>query len=180
MSKKHSTLTLEVHSLDDVFDMRDHAPIPKRRLDPEWLEYVFELMENKPRHEPFHLTLHIEPKVLEGHPSNDLAADIYGQLTVLNKSLKRKLQENFRIGRISLGYGLLTLAAFIGLSEAVTLLHFGALQQPFQEGFLIIGWVALWRPVELLLYDWWPIAAQRKKVARLLKGKITINTRLIH
>ncbi len=26
------------------------------------------------------------------------------------------------------------------------------------EGFLILGWVAMWRPVEVLLYDWWPLA----------------------
>jgi hypothetical protein len=25
------------------------------------------------------------------------------------------------------------------------------------EGLLIIGWVALWRPVEMFLYDWWPV-----------------------
>jgi len=25
------------------------------------------------------------------------------------------------------------------------------------EGLLILGWVAMWRPMETLLYDWWPV-----------------------
>jgi len=24
------------------------------------------------------------------------------------------------------------------------------------ESFLIVGWVAMWQPAEILLYDWWP------------------------
>lgn len=31
----------------------------------------------------------------------------------------------------------------------------------FAEGLLLIGWVALWRPVEIFLYDWWPIRRQQ-------------------
>lgn len=26
-----------------------------------------------------------------------------------------------------------------------------------RESFIIFSWVALWRPLELLLYDWYPI-----------------------
>lgn len=26
-----------------------------------------------------------------------------------------------------------------------------------RESFIIFGWVALWRPMELLLYDWYPV-----------------------
>jgi hypothetical protein len=33
----------------------------------------------------------------------------------------------------------------------------------------------LWRPVEILLYDWWPITEERKKIKRLIEGGITVN-----
>jgi hypothetical protein len=26
-----------------------------------------------------------------------------------------------------------------------------------EEGLLIVGWVAMWRPLEIFLYDWRPI-----------------------
>jgi hypothetical protein len=30
------------------------------------------------------------------------------------------------------------------------------------EGLVIGGWVAMWRPIEILLYDWWPL---RREIA---------------
>ncbi|HEU0284513.1 MAG TPA: hypothetical protein VFR52_05150, partial [Sphingomicrobium sp.] len=35
------------------------------------------------------------------------------------------------------------------------------------EGLIIIGWVALWRPVEMLLYDWRPIRREKKMLDKL-------------
>jgi hypothetical protein len=32
---------------------------------------------------------------------------------------------------------------------------------------VIGGWVAMWRPLEIFLYDWWPIQAERKLFDRL-------------
>ena len=30
-----------------------------------------------------------------------------------------------------------------------------------RESLLIGGWVAMWRPLEVFLYDWWPISARQ-------------------
>jgi hypothetical protein len=31
-----------------------------------------------------------------------------------------------------------------------------------RECVLIGGWVAMWRPLEIFLYDWWPILGERR------------------
>jgi hypothetical protein len=36
-----------------------------------------------------------------------------------------------------------------------------------QEGLLIGGWAAMWRPMEIFLYDWWPIRADATLADRL-------------
>jgi hypothetical protein len=36
-----------------------------------------------------------------------------------------------------------------------------------RESLLIGGWVAMWRPMEIFLYDWWPIRAEGKLYDRL-------------
>ena len=36
-----------------------------------------------------------------------------------------------------------------------------------REGLLIGGWVAMWRPLEVFLYDWWPIRAEARLFDRL-------------
>jgi hypothetical protein len=45
------------------------------------------------------------------------------------------------------------------------------------EGLLILGWVAMWRPTEALLYDWWPMTWRRGLLRRLASIPVEIRTR---
>ena len=36
-----------------------------------------------------------------------------------------------------------------------------------RESLSIGGWVAMWRPMEIFLYDWWPIRAEARLYGRL-------------
>jgi hypothetical protein len=44
-----------------------------------------------------------------------------------------------------------------------------------KAGLIVAGWVALWRPMEIVLYDWWPIARQRRLYERL--GRMPVEFR---
>jgi hypothetical protein len=66
-----------------------------------------------------------------------------------------------RIGAASLAIGLLFLFACLVAREVVARIA-GAAAAIVAEGLLIMGWVAMWRPLEILLYDWWPIWRQRR------------------
>ena len=81
---------------------------------------------------------------------------------------RRKLRELFRRGRISLVIALAFLAASIAVGDAVAgYLGESRLSEVIREGFLIGGWVAMWRPLEVFLYDWWPIRAEGRLLQRL-------------
>lgn len=40
-------------------------------------------------------------------------------------------------------------------------------KETLSEGLLILGWVAMWRPVEVFLYDWWPEFGRRRLFLRI-------------
>jgi hypothetical protein len=42
------------------------------------------------------------------------------------------------------------------------------------ESFIIAGWVGLWRPLELTLYDWWPDARRRKLLERMRELEVEL------
>lgn len=42
------------------------------------------------------------------------------------------------------------------------------------EGFLIAGWVSLWHPIELFLYEWWPTWREIQVCKRLMEMEIMI------
>ena len=43
-----------------------------------------------------------------------------------------------------------------------------------RESLLIGGWVAMWRPLEVFLYDWWPIRNEAKNFDRLAEMPVRI------
>ena len=45
-----------------------------------------------------------------------------------------------------------------------------------RESLLIGGWVAMWRPLEVFLYDWWPLVGERTIYDRLS----AIPVRIVH
>ena len=43
-----------------------------------------------------------------------------------------------------------------------------------RESLIIGGWVAMWRPMEIFLYDWWPIQGRRRLYDRLGVSEVRI------
>lgn len=174
MSQPHNTLQIKVSSIEGLFDSQDPRDIPERNLNFEWLEYIFEVMNDKDHRGAIHLDVQVK-EIGSEWDAETLPEVLQAEFRNYDMLLRRRLKDNFRLGRTSLAIALVTLAGFILLSELASLINLGIFQRAFEEGFIIIGWVALWRPVEILLYDWWPIYDRRRKTARILAGNITIS-----
>jgi hypothetical protein len=47
-------------------------------------------------------------------------------------------------------------------------------RQVLQEGLVILGWVAMWRPLQIFLYDWWPVRHHAQLYQRLAAMPVRI------
>jgi hypothetical protein len=85
------------------------------------------------------------------------------------------MQELFAFGRLSLviGLGVLTLCV-VAARSALAVIGDANLARVVSEGLLILGWVANWRPIELFLYDWWPIMRRRRLYQRLAAASVEL------
>jgi hypothetical protein len=68
---------------------------------------------------------------------------------------ERQFRRRMRIGAASLGAGLVMLAVSVGLRSLLHDVEARALAQGLSEALLILSWVAMWRPVEILLFEHW-------------------------
>ena len=75
---------------------------------------------------------------------------------------------------MSLAVGLTVLVIFLTLAELVVALPFTTFRGILREGFVITGWVAMWRPLDVLLYDWRPMVDARRQIVRLLDAPVSI------
>ena len=48
--------------------------------------------------------------------------------------------------------------------------------QILKESFLIFGWVAIWKPSDIFLYEWPPIARRRKLFRRLSAANVVLDS----
>ena len=60
-------------------------------------------------------------------------------------------------GRMSLAIGFVFLAVCLLASELLNGLGGGTLSRLLRESLMIGGTVAMWRPMEIYLYSWWPL-----------------------
>ncbi len=64
------------------------------------------------------------------------------------------------------------LVVFLTLAELTVSLPSGPPREILREGLVITGWAAMWRPLEVLLYDWWPLVDERRQVSRMLEAPV--------
>jgi hypothetical protein len=112
-------------------------------------------------------------------PEPRLAPDVIvetvrGHFVYEGEQVERRLREHLRRGQITLGVGLTVLVLFLTLAQLTASLTAGPLREILREGLVITGWVAMWRPLEILLYDWWPLIDERRQVRRILDAQVSI------
>jgi hypothetical protein len=86
---------------------------------------------------------------------------------------RKSLRHLLRVGRISLLIGVLFMGTMMLVGEiAGNLFSRVAYATLLKESLIISGWVALWRPAEIFLHEWWPILGEARLFDRL--GSISV------
>jgi hypothetical protein len=161
---------IEVHVADlkQLFHSLDPTPFRERDLDPKAEEFIAGWARELSADVPLALVVHVDHeaaaadhvKVLQ-----DAVKEYFGERASVTR---RRLRLLFRQGRTSLLIGLLFLAVSILLGNVAEQMVQGTrFAGVARESLLIGGWVAMWRPLEVFLYDWWPIRAEARLFDRL-------------
>jgi hypothetical protein len=97
----------------------------------------------------------------------DLQQAVHNYFAYRLHESQRRLRLFFRDGRTALLIGIAFLFACIVLRQLAFSFGRGAAAEIAGEGLLIVGWVAMWRPLEIFLYDWRPIRRRCQLFAKL-------------
>ena len=161
---------IEVHVADlrQLFNSFDPTPFRKRDLDPQAEEFIAGWARELHPDRPVGLVVHVDrdmPSEDQVKTLNEAVREYFAERAVQSR---RQLRQLFRVGRTSLVIGLVFLAATILLGDLIaSLLKDTRFAGVARESLLIGGWVAMWRPIEVFLYDWWPIRAEARLMDRL-------------
>ena len=146
-------IEIRLRELRQLFNTLDPAPFYEKDLDPAAEEYLVSAMREIGAH-PSRLVLHL-PRGTTGEDAYGVVLAIRNYFVHRSRHTREQLRLLFVRGLISLLIGLAFLVACLSLRQLLAVSS-----DPFMtvlsEGLLILGWVAMWKPVEIFLYEWWP------------------------
>lgn len=153
----------------------DPSPFHEKDLDSEAEEFIVSRLQEFSPHDHVSVIIHVS----ENARHEDLQAVV--EMAVHNHFLYRaqlkrlELQRLLRVGRTSLLIGLLFLAVCLAASELLLLLQRpGPVLNLLRESLTIAGWVAMWRPMQLFLYDWWPLRDVGRLYRKLSRVRVEV------
>jgi hypothetical protein len=163
-----NVIEIRVDGIAQLFHTLDPYPFREKDLDREAEEYIVGWARELPRDRPFRIIVHVPDEEAQTDLARDLPDAIGKYFAGRAAVIQGDLNELFRIGRRSLAIGVAILIACLFAANLVSgSLADAPLRKIVQESLLILGWVANWRPLEIFLYDWWPITRRRDLYRRL-------------
>lgn len=161
---------IEVHvaELKQLFNSMDPAPFRRRDLDPKAEEFIVDSARELRRDAPLALVVRVSRETLTAEDAGALRQAVREYFADRASATRAQLRRRLRTGRWTLLIGLafVAVANLVGdvVGSLVGKYDYGRF---LHESIVIGAWVALWRPLEILLYDWWPVLGEARLYDRL-------------
>jgi hypothetical protein len=173
LQDSYSWVEVRVRDIRQLFESMDPSPFPGKDLDRDAAAFIVSWAREFPAKAELGIRFHVE------NPSPEdldlLRSAVSAYFLAEADASRHQFRRLMAIGRRSLLIGLAFLAACLWLANGL-----GHISEPsgvvmvLRESLLIGGWVALWRPLQIFLYDWWPLLADRRLFSRLASAHMEL------
>lgn len=169
-----AVIDVRVTDLAQLFNSLDPTPFPEKDLDEDAEEFMVSWARELHAKLPFLVRVHVAGGSCDDASRDRVRDTIRVYFTHRAEMMRLKLRQLFSIGRISLVIGVAFLAGCILLADLAGRAGEGAFVSIVQSSLIIGGWVAMWRPIEILLYDWWPLLREERIFKRLSRAEVEL------
>ncbi len=164
---------LRLRELAQLFNSMDPSPFVDRDLDGDAEAFITSWARELPAGRELELIIHLSLPTSADRMAG--AENGVRRYFAAQAAIKRiEFAQLMRHGRLSLGVGLAFLVICLFLGGLVGGTGSSAVSSVVKEGLTIGGWVAMWRPLEIYLYDWWPLLEERRRLDRLARMRVQI------
>jgi hypothetical protein len=142
-------IEVRVSELKQLFNAIDPSPFRERDLDPDAEEFITDWAKEAPPSASFGLAVYLDrPAGLPNEPG-ELREAIHEFFRHRAELSRRRMRELLRRGRTSLVIGVCALGVALAAGILAGRFFSDHIAGILQEGLLIGGWVAMWRPMEI-------------------------------
>ena len=168
-----NVITLRLRELTQLFNSMDPSPFVERDLDADAEEFITSWARELPANRELELIIQLAVPASQDRLAG--VEDAVRRYFATRTTIKRlEFSQLMRRGRLSLSVGVIFLVSCLMLGQLVAKSGAGSVANIIVEGLTICGWVAMWRPLEVYLYDWWPLLEERRRLDLLARIRVRI------
>lgn len=167
-------LSLRVREITQLFNSMDPTPFLNKDLDSEAEAFIETWASEFAPGSSFQITIHIEQWPANGDPSEVLKGAIHNHFSYKAERARITLKNFLRQGRLSLLIGLVFVSLCLVAADAIGNFGTNTGLTIARESLTIVGWVAMWHPLQIFLYDWWPLLRRVRLYENLSNAHILI------
>ncbi|WP_255334362.1 hypothetical protein [Methanosarcina sp. KYL-1] len=167
-------IELELRSMMQIFNSFDPAPFHEKDLDASAEVYLYNSVDEFPLKQPLEIMIYLPPSEISEETANILKEAIRNHFTYKKVLTEIDLKRLLMRGRRNLMIAVVFLFLCLLMIHLLSSFEGNLLNSLFSEGLLIIGWVAMWEPVDIFLYRWWPIVHKKKVYEKILSMEVNL------
>ena len=171
-------IAIRVRTITQLFNSLDPSPFRERDLDSHTEEFVVDWVRELPRGAPFTIVVELPPEEAAMPDAAKIGEAFANYFAHRAENEAHDLRELFRVGWRSLLIGLFVLiVCLVGSQVATKMLGNVVVARILEESLIFFGWVANWRPIEIYLYEWWPIRRRIMLFRRISAAPVEVRSR---
>jgi ABC-type spermidine/putrescine transport system permease subunit I len=168
-------IAIRVRSISQLFNSFDPSPFREKDLDDDVEEFLVGWVRELPPAAPFRIVVHLPAEEAAKPDASEIGAAFAHYFRYRAQVSARELRELLRIGWRSLFIGVVVLVICLVASQvAAGTIANTTVARVVEESLIIVGWVANWRPIEIYLYDWWPIVRRMRLFRRIAAAHVRV------
>jgi hypothetical protein len=167
-------IELELHSMMQIFNSFDPAPFHEKELDEDAEVYIYNIVGEFPLKKPLEIIIHVPPSEFNGETEHTLKEAIRNHFLYKKVLTEIDLRRFLQRGRRNMTIAVIFLFICLLMIRFISTFEGGLLKTMLSEGLTIIGWVAMWEPIYVFLYGWWPIVQKRNIYRKILGMNVSV------
>jgi len=174
-ARAHGDIEIRLRNLAQLFNSMDPSPFHERDLDSAAEAFIVDWARELPRERPLKIVLHLQERPPGADPGVSISTAVANYFEQRAQRLRSDMHEELRRGRLNLLIGgsfmlacLLITELFGGYEQRGILANF------LFDGLTILGWVAMWRPLDTFLYEYWHLRGCERLYRRIAAAPLEL------
>ncbi|MGN6644904.1 MAG: hypothetical protein ACTHJT_00130 [Cytophaga sp.] len=141
----------------------------------DWIDTIISTVSAYGSKKEYKIVIHV-PEALVYLDPKSISAKLREFYQIHTLEIKNELRVMQTQSLDALSKGVPIMIAALSLNFTIERLkdHINYFEFILKESMYIFGWVSMWKPIELLLYDRWPLNRKLKSYDKMLKIPISI------